>query len=199
MPNDWVHGEKRITWKWILRDFLFRIILYLAIPILALKFVGFTLKDFGFSMPTNLQWIITIVLAVVTFIACLYFRGTSKKPHHMHPARDFWFSLYLTFINSPTEEFFYRGFLLAFCDRFFGNPLIGLVVSSILFGIQHTLFFGASFRSVLFDTFGGFFLAFAYIFLGRCLIVVICIHAVSNLALFTVGKYIMNKWSLNSR
>lgn len=199
MPKDWVHGEKRISWSWIFRDIVFRVILYLAIPLISLKIFGFTFKEFGFNTPSHFQWLIAIGLSIVTFIACLYFRGTSKKAHHINPARDFWFSLYLVFINSPTEEFFYRGFLLAFCDRYFGNPLIGLVVSSFLFGIQHTLFFGASFRSVLFDTFGGFFLAFAYIFLGRCLILVVLIHAMSNLALFTVGKYIMNKWHIAGR
>ena len=193
MSRDWIHGEKRITWNWIIRDFSFRIVLYILIPILAMKFLGFTLKDFGLNQPTNLQWLMTIVLAVITFIACLFFRDTSKKPHHRKPIRDFWFSMYLVLINSPTEEFFYRGFLLVFFDRFFGNPLIGVAVSSFLFGIQHTIFFGASFRTVLFDTFGGFILAFAYIFLGRCLILVIVIHAVSNLALFTIGKYILNK------
>ena len=92
MSKDWVHGEKRITWNWIIRDFAFRIFLYILIPILAIKFLGFTLKGYGFNQPTILQWLITFVLALVTFVVCLFFRGTSRKPHHRNPKKDFWFS-----------------------------------------------------------------------------------------------------------
>jgi uncharacterized protein len=196
MSKDWVHGERRISKNWIVRDFVFRIVLYIAIPLSAIRFLGFEPQTMGLTLPTTKQILLTIPLSLFTFGLCLYFRGGSRRKRHLNPKHDFWFSLYLFLINSPTEELFYRGFLLLLFTKLFGNPPYSLILSSLLFGFQHYLFFGASTKSVLFDTFGGFFLGFCYIWLGESLIPVIIIHGFSNLALFTVGAYIIKKWRL---
>jgi membrane protease YdiL (CAAX protease family) len=193
MPRDFIHGEKRISWMWIIRDLLFRIILYLSLPLLAVRFLGVSLVNLGFVMPSSKQLLIAIILSLFAFVLCLYFRGTSSKRRHLHPGKDFWFSLYLVFINSPTEELFYRGFLLFFFGKMLGSPVYGVVLSSLLFGLAHVVFFGASMKTVLFDTFGGFFLGFSFLFLGKSLVPVILIHGASNLALFTLGAYILNR------
>jgi membrane protease YdiL (CAAX protease family) len=196
MSKDWIHGEKRITWMWMLRDLLFRIVIYIAIPFSVIKLMSLRSEDLGLSIPTGNQMIVASILSLIAFVICLNYRRGSRKKRRLNPSKDFWFSLYLILVNSPTEEFFYRGFLLYFFGLFFGSSVYGLVISSIIFGLQHFLFFGASPKSVLFDTFGGFFLGFAYLYLGKSLITVILIHGVSNLALFTVGGYILNKWRL---
>jgi uncharacterized protein len=196
MGKDWIHGEKRISVSWILRDMLFRIILYLVIPILAIHFFAISPQSLGIVLPTKTHLLYSFLLSIFSFVLCLYFRGGSKKTRHLNPVKDFWFSLYLFLINNPTEELFYRGFLLFIFSKYFGNPAYGLIFSSILFGLQHSLFFGASLKSVLFDTFGGFFLGFCYILLGKSLIPVIIIHGFSNLALFTLGAYLLKKWRL---
>jgi membrane protease YdiL (CAAX protease family) len=196
MAKDWIHGEKSITWQWILRDFAFRIILYLTIPLLALRFLSLSPESIGITLPNTKQLLLTIPLSIFTFGLCLYFRGGSRRKRHLNPTRDFWFSFYLFFINSPTEELFYRGFLLLVFTKLLGNPAYALVVSSLLFGWQHFFFFGASSKSVIFDTMGGFFLGFCYSWLGKSLVPVIIIHGVSNLALFTLGTYIIRKWRL---
>lgn len=193
MLKDWVHGERRISWKWIIRDFAFRIIIYLFIPLLSLKLLSLEAESFGILLPTSRQLLQTIPLLLITFTLCLYFRGTSNKRIYLHPKRDFWFSLYLLFINSPSEELFYRGFLFFIITYLTGSNVLGLVFSSIFFGLQHFLFFGASSKNVLFDTFGGFFLGFCYVWLGKSLLPVIIIHGISNLALFTLGSYILQK------
>lgn len=196
MSKDWIHGEKRISWMWIFRDLLFRITLYLFVPYFAIRFFGLLPEDVGIVKPTGIHMLIASLLAVFAFVLSLYFLDGSRRRRHLSPVRDFWFSIYLLLINSPTEELFYRGFLMIFFKMIYGNFIYGLVISSILFGLQHFLFFGASPKSVLFDTFGGFFLGFAYLYLGKSLIPVILIHGVSNLALFTVGGYILKKWRL---
>lgn len=196
MSKDWIHGEKHITWNWILRDFVFRIVVYLSLPLLALRFLEIDPSSLGITLPTNVQILYTIPISLFAFALCLYFRGSSRRKRRLNPKKDLWFSFYLVFINSPSEELFYRGFLLFIFTKFLGNPAFSLLLSSILFGFQHYLFFGASIKSVLFDTFGGFFLGFCYIWLGKSLIPVIIIHSISNLALFTLGTYILNKWRL---
>jgi membrane protease YdiL (CAAX protease family) len=196
MSKDWIHGEKHITWNWILRDFIFRIIIYLLVPILTIKFLGIHPSSLGIVLPTKLQIIYTIPISLFAFCLCLYFRGSSRRKRHLNPKKDLWFSFYLVLINSPTEELFYRGFLIFLFSKLFGNPAYSLLFSSLLFGFQHFLFFGASTKSVLFDTFGGFFLGFCYIWLGKSLIPVIVIHGFSNLALFTLGAYLIKKWGL---
>lgn len=196
MAKDWIHGEKRISWSWILRDFFFRILLYLLIPFVVIGLHAYPLRSMGFIWPTLPQLIAALVLSVISFWVCLWFRSRSKKKRLLNPTQDFWFSIYSFFINASVEEFFFRGFILSITTSLSNSLFLGLVISSLLFGFQHYLFFGASFPTILFDSAGGFLLGLLYILLGKSLIPVILVHGTSNLAIFTVGNYILQKGEL---
>ena len=198
MAKDWIHGEKRISGRWIFRDFFFRIFLYFLIPFITTRFFPISLTKMGFIKPTTLQILVALLLSFISFSVCLFFRSKSKKKRQLHPVKDLLFSLYSFFINAPSEEFFFRGFIFYLGSFLTGSMFIGLVISSFLFGFQHFIFFGASLRSVFFDIIGGFFFGIIYICLGKSLIPVTIVHGISNLAIFTVGNYILQKGGIKS-
>ena len=107
-----------------------------------------------------------------------------------------WVFYFFTLIVTAgvSEELFFRGFLLNLIGHF-SNPELGLLLSSVLFGLAHNPLWGPN---TYIETFLGGVFGYAYITSGNNLFVPLFVHILYDFATFFLTWY-MGKMELNDQ
>jgi len=104
----------------------------------ALKRFGIVKWEWAKDLPLT---IFTFGVMVLTLYAYRFIRGRDVWPSHSPPSESLWLryaliAVYYFFVGLR-EELFYRGYLIPRLAELSGKTAVGVIVSALLFGLQH--------------------------------------------------------------
>lgn len=134
---------------------LFKLILFIIVPYIYIKFIGkstiqaeLNLKQLD-KKKLRLGFLFGVSSFLLILISYLLFKGVIdlnniakelQNKSKITPANFIFVGLYITFVNSFLEEFFFRGFI--FLNLYnMKKQKFGYVFSSLLFGLYHIAIF----------------------------------------------------------
>lgn len=140
--------EYYIAPGYIIKSIL-KVSMFLILPLIYIRFDGnVNLLDY-FKIYSRKQFIISIVLGVSTFILIIggYFilttyidlseiRKLLYKSEDINKNNFFYVAVYIAFLNSLLEEFFFRGFLFLSLNKTTTRP-VAYLVSAFAFAVYH--------------------------------------------------------------
>lgn len=183
-----------------------RIFLFVLIPLAIIYFAreSSVRKEIQFELPTIKELKIPLIASLVIFVGTIggYFviqfmfdatkviEGLEDIGIGMH---NVWlWAIYLSFVNSLIEEFFFRGYIYFALEK--KSTTLAMVVSSIMFSAYHMVLMILLFNvwTVLFTIVGlfivGLFLAYMNRF-GKSFINSWIIHISADIAIVLIGIY----------
>ncbi len=183
-----------------------RIIFFVGIPLISVFYIrGSNIKEkILFKRPTIKELKIPLIASLVIFIGTIggYFTiqfmfDASKVIEGMEDIgigmHNVWlWSIYLSFINSLIEEFFFRGYIYYALEK--RSTVLAIVVSSIMFSLYHVVLMVLLFNiwTVIFTIVGlfivGAFLAYMNKF-GKSFMNSWIIHVSADIAIVLIAIY----------
>ncbi len=181
-----------------------KILLFLIVPIIyTLYDKNIKLKDsFKIKSKKSLIYSLAVGIGVYVFILAAYFILKNfidlsniiemlQKNASVDKENFLWIALYISFVNSMLEEFFFRGFIFINLNRISGRKF-AYIVSAFLFTLYHIAIMGNWFSPILFA------LAMAGLFVGAIIFNYLnekggniynswIVHMMANLSINTVG------------
>ena len=153
--------EYYIVPGYIIKSIL-KVTMFLIVPLIYIKFdKGINMLDY-FKIYSRKQFISSLVLGVSTYILIVgvYFILTtyidlSSVRELLYKSKDinknnfFYVAVYISFLNSLLEEFFFRGFLFLSLNKTASRP-IAYFISALSFGIYHIGIMADWFNVVIF-------------------------------------------------
>jgi membrane protease YdiL (CAAX protease family) len=183
-----------------------RIILFVGIPLVTIYFIrGSNIKEeIQFEKPTLKELKIPLISSLVIFLGTIggyaliqFMFDASKVVEGLEEIgigmHNVWlWGIYLSFINSLIEEFFFRGYVYFALEK--KSTKLAIVVSSIMFSFYHVVLMISLFDvwTVVFTVVGlfivGVFLAYINRF-GKSFINSWIIHISADIAVVLIGIY----------
>jgi membrane protease YdiL (CAAX protease family) len=204
LPADLTRNERALFFVVLIK----KIIVFVLIPFLIYRSLGFTVADFGFKLNKaetfsfkNILAFIFLTILILTF-QCFFSRAPSTLQTGEFKIHQLIIGLSLTFTwlfieVGLVEEFFFRAVLQSRISALFRSQLAGIFISVVVFALAHVpgLFLrGASSEGVIDSMPFGFWIVYcivnmsaAGIFLGitwsrtRNLYLVMALHAITDL------------------
>lgn len=124
---------------------LYKLIVFVMLPIAVLRlFWNSSWTNLGFSPGDVHGQLLAVVALTIFFGGFNLFVGSAAAPirARQFSGRQLTFGFLITFIWNIfevglVEEFFFRGFIQTRMINFFGSPLSGICLASLLFGLAH--------------------------------------------------------------
>lgn len=187
------------TWRWLWPDTLMRILpmaavpfLYIAVLRLPLSFLGLTLHNWPQQLLLGIAIGIPMCVFAITYrvwIVGSWFRWPTLSDHTLQ-------GFFYLVINSPVEELFFRGLLLAAVTQWTGRVGWGWLVSTVVYTLYHRL--GKwNWRSVAGVGLAG--LVFSSLYVAqpepRSLLAVVIVHGLTTWGFLSLGDEVMyRRW-----
>lgn len=144
IPESWLNNEKINSFVIVIR----KLIVFVAVPYIIYRLVGFTNKDFGFTdSPIKFfsrRGIATIIVLSVVILLFQYFLSNGGKPirNGGFSIQQLSLAIPLTFLwlfieAGLVEEFFYRVILQSRISVLLKSSTAGIVISALIFGLSH--------------------------------------------------------------
>lgn len=145
--------------QYLMVNYLFKtlskIILFIIIPYIYIKYVkkksiknalnlkGMNKKQFSYGIIFGILCFIIVIIAYLIFKKFIDFKGILNEMQNksqITPANFIFVGLYITFVNSFLEEYFFRGYIfLNLYEK--GNKIGAYIFSSLLFSLYHLTIF----------------------------------------------------------
>jgi len=150
-------------------------VLLILYPSILMKNKSVSIKLLGKDSTNKLRLsLVVFVSFILIFTLALSLSLISFEPQL--PSWWWLFALNNLLLTCVMEEVFFRGFIQTKLTKAF-NPIVGLVIASLLFGIAH---FAGGLSYVLVATLAGFLYGFVYLNTGRLWLAIV-IHFVLNM------------------
>ncbi|HET9648255.1 MAG TPA: CPBP family glutamic-type intramembrane protease [Microlunatus sp.] len=142
------------------------------------------------SVQARVRWpyfFVCLGVAVVALNGVLLVSTLVSRPAHVGPQPGFWWFLVVILLTSPiqaaAEEFFFRGYLMQALGSLFSHPLIGVVLSALVFAFFH----GAQNLPLFLDRFAFGLLAAALVWRTGGLEASVAAHVVNNVFAYVIA------------
>lgn len=189
-------SRPRDSLGWMRWDFPFRIVPFLALPLLLAALTPLSTRSLGLTLHNiGGQLALSALLGPVMFWLSWWYRRRFVRRVVAPTGPDALLqSVYYVFLNSPAEELFFRGLLIGWMQSAIG-PVAAWLLSTLLFGLYH-IPAGWGWRAVGGVTLGG--AIFGVMFLvgpgAGSLLLAGVVHAFATCGFLSAGPWAAHSW-----
>jgi len=188
----------RDAWAWMRWDIPTRIVLLIAVPLIAIAVAGIDPEALGLRLNLGLlDWLLTAVLALGAALVSLAYRRWLWRPRTAPDRSALALELpFFAVLNPFAEELLFRGVAVFGLANVVGVPW-AIAISSVVFGVHHALArFPISF--LVLGTLGGAMFGIVTTFYWS-IFPAIVIHAAADLAVFIAAGFMARGAWANDR